>query len=262
MLIADSSITTHFKQRHQLDLSITYSNSENFNLRNHVRKRKKHPIGIEFSTDGFNTCCFLSASKPVSTADGDGVLTSSFSVSFLTTNTNVSTSTTAPTTSQVATENSLSMMAKSVASLVDTLTRFVEGQKRASSGISIRQSHQSRSRYRNHYSYYRRSYSWSPRRFSKCCTHYYGYQYGCWSPCPDLSLNGSKFNIDEEHKERYQYRDDNEEDEQQAGGNHEDVGNIVANSLGFTEKLPDFGFFLQILHYFRIVTDFSRILKK
>ena len=159
MLIADSSITTHFKQRHQLDLSITYSISENFNLRNHVRKRKKHPIGIGSSTDGFNTCCFLSASKPVSTADGDGVLTSSFSVSFLTTNTNVSTSTTAPTTSQVATENSLSMMAKSVASLVDTLTRFVEGQKRASSGISIRQSHQSRSRYRNHYSYYRRSYS-------------------------------------------------------------------------------------------------------
>ena len=42
---------------------------------------------------------------------------------------------------------------------------------------------------------------------------------------------------------RYQYRDDNEEDEQQAGGNHEDVGNIVVNSLGFTEKLPDFGFF-------------------
>ena len=63
-----------------------------------------------------------SGSEPVSTADGDVALTSTFSVSTATANTNVSTSNTAPTTSQVLTENRSSMMEKSIAPLGDTLT--------------------------------------------------------------------------------------------------------------------------------------------
>ena len=71
----------------------------------------------------------------------DRVLTSSFSVSTVTTNTNVSKPTTATTTSQVATENRMSVMEKSIACLVDTLTRFIEGQKRLSGGTASRQRH-------------------------------------------------------------------------------------------------------------------------
>ena len=70
-----------------------------------------------------------SGSEPVSTADGDEALTSSFSVSFVTSNTNVSIPTTAPTTSQVATEDHLSMIEKPIAYLGDTLTRFIESEK-------------------------------------------------------------------------------------------------------------------------------------
>ena len=36
----------------------------------------------------------------------------------------------------------------------------------------------------------------------------------------------------------------------------------VANSPGFTGRLPGFGYFSQIPHGFEIVTDFSRILKR
>ena len=75
------------------------------------------------------------ASEPVSTADSDRALTFCFSVSTVTTNT-VWISTTAPTTSQVTTENFLSMMEKSIASIGETLARFTEGQKRPSSGNS------------------------------------------------------------------------------------------------------------------------------
>ena len=69
----------------------------------------------------------------------DRALTSSFSVPTVTTNTNVSTPTTATTTSQVATENRMSVMEKSIACLVDNLTRFIEGQKRLSSDTASRQ---------------------------------------------------------------------------------------------------------------------------
>ena len=75
------------------------------------------------------------ASEPVSTAESDRALTFYFSVSTVTTNT-VWISTTAPTTSQVTTENFLSMMKKSTASIGETLARFTEGQKIPSSGNS------------------------------------------------------------------------------------------------------------------------------
>ena len=51
----------------------------------------------------------------------------------------MSTPTTATTTSQVATENRMSVMEKSIACLVDNLTRFIEGQKRLSSDTASRQ---------------------------------------------------------------------------------------------------------------------------
>ena len=84
-----------------------------------------------------------SRSEPLLTADGYGALTS--------TNTNVSTSTTARTASQVASGNRLSMMGKSIDSLGDTMARF--SPKRLSSGVSSRQTRQSRSMHRVHYSY-------------------------------------------------------------------------------------------------------------
>ena len=37
---------------------------------------------------------------------------------------------------------------------------------------------------------------------------------------PDLSLNASQSDIDDEHEERSHYRDENEEDVQQGVGNH------------------------------------------
>ena len=58
----------------------------------------------------------------------------------------MSTSTTAPITSQSPTKSSLSMMEKLIAGLGDTLSRFADGQTRASCGISSGQRNQSRSR--------------------------------------------------------------------------------------------------------------------
>ena len=140
-------------------------------------------------------------SEPVSAADGDEVLTSTFSVSTATANTNVSTANTAPITSQVATKNRLSMMEKSIASLDNTLTRFIQGQKKTNNGTSGRQGHCSRSRHRDHYSYYRRSRSRSPQIFNKSSRHYYGYQHGGWSPSSELSLNASQSEIDDKHED-------------------------------------------------------------
>ena len=120
-------------------------------------KEKSSKLALDFPPMGSAPALITSRSVPVSTADDDGALTSAFSVSTATANTNVSTSNTGPTTSQVATQNRLSMMEKSVASLGDTLTRFIQGQERPSSGTSSRQRHCSRSRHRDHYSYYRRS---------------------------------------------------------------------------------------------------------
>ena len=104
--------------------------------------------------------------------------------------------TTAPTASQVATENRLLMMEKSIASLSDTLTKINQGQKRPSTGISRSQRHRSRSRHRDHYYYYRRSRSRPPQRFSKSSRHYYSYQYFGRSPSSDFSLNASQSDID------------------------------------------------------------------
>ena len=179
-----------------------------------------------------------SGSEPVSTADGEGALTSSFSVSTITTNTNVSTPTIVTTTSQVAIKNSLSMMEKSIACLDDTLTRFIEGQKRPSGGTASKQRHRNRSRHKDHYSYYRRHPSRSPQRFNKSSRHYYGYQHGGQTPSPDLSLNASQSETDDEHKECSLYRDYNEEDQQQGDGNHEDVGNLLTQNQQTAVSVP------------------------
>ena len=120
-----ATATTNFKQGNQRKLSISYSNSKKFNLRNHLGE-KKCKLAFRWSQH-------LLLIHP------DRVLTSSFSVSTLTTNTNVSKPTTSTTTSQAATENRMSVMEKSIACLVDTLTRFIEGQKRLSSGTASRQ---------------------------------------------------------------------------------------------------------------------------
>ena len=142
-------------------------------------KEKSSKMALDFPPMVSAPAVITSGSEQsVSTADGDGAFTSSFSVSTVTTNTNVSTPTAAPTKSQVATENCLSMMEKSIACLDDTLTKFTEGQKRPSSGTASRQRHQSRSRQRDHYLYYRRSRSRSPQRFNETRRHYYGYQHG------------------------------------------------------------------------------------
>ena len=84
---------------------------------------------MNFPPIGSARALITSGSEPVSTANADGALTSTFSVSTETANTNVSTSNTAPTTSQVATENCLALMEKSIASLGDTLI-LIQGQKR------------------------------------------------------------------------------------------------------------------------------------
>ena len=147
--------TAYFKQGNQLKLSISCSNSENFNLRNYVGKRKSSKLALDFPLMVSVPVVITSVSEPLSTADGNGALNSIYSVSIATTNTNVSTPTTVSTTPQVATENRLSVIEKSIACLGDTLTRFVEGQKRPSSSTSSRQRHQSRSRHRDHCSYYR-----------------------------------------------------------------------------------------------------------
>ena len=183
-------------------------------------KEKNSKLALDFPPMVSALVVITFGSEPVSTADGDGPLTSSFSVYTVTTNTIVSTSTTAPTASHIATVNCLSMMEKSIACLGDTLTRFIEGQKIPSSGTSSRRRHQSRSRHRNHYSYYRRFRSRSPQNSVKSSRHYYGYQHGSRSPSPDLSLNASQSDVDEEHEERSHYRDENEEDVQQGDGNH------------------------------------------
>ena len=135
-------------------------------------------------------------------------------------------------------------MKKSIVCLGDTLTRFIEGQKRASSSTSSRQRHRSRSRHRDHYSYYRRSRSRPPQRFSKSSRHYYGCQHGSQSPSPDLSLNASQSDIDDEHEERSQHRDDNEEDEQQGGGTYEHEGNYnhFHNILRLFDTIANFLF--------------------
>ena len=165
------------------------------------RKEKSSKLVLDFPPMVSAPVVITSWSEPLSTADGDRTLTSSFSVSTLTTDTNVSTPT-VPTTSQLATENRL--MDKSVVCLGDTLTRFIEGQKRPSSGTASRQRNRSRGWHRDHYSYYKRSRSRSPQRFSKNTRHYYGYQHGSRSSSPDLSLNASQSEIDDEHEERFQ----------------------------------------------------------
>ena len=169
-------------------------------------KEKSSKLALDFLPTSSAPALITSGSEPVSKADGDGALTSTFSVSNATANTNVSTSNTAPTTSQVATENRLSIMEKSIASLSDTLTRLIQGQKRPSSGTSRRQRHCRRSRHRDHYSYYRRSRSRLPQTFNKSSRHCYGYQHGGRSPCPDLSPNASKSDIDDKHEEYSQIR--------------------------------------------------------
>ena len=85
-----------------------------------------------------------SRSDSLSKTNGDGALTSSQSVSSVTTNANLSTSTTPPATSQVAFKNRLSMMERPIPSIGKNLLKFIEGQKRPSSGNSSRQKHQSR----------------------------------------------------------------------------------------------------------------------
>ena len=130
-------------------------------------------------------------------------------------------------------------MEKSIASLGDTLTRFIQGQKRPNSGASGRQGHCSKSRHRDHYSYYRRSRSRSPQIFNKSSRHYYGYQHGGWSPSSELSLNASQSEIDDEHEECSQYKDENEENEQQQGdGNHEDVGDLLTQNQQTALSVP------------------------
>ena len=73
-------------------------------------KEKSSKLALKFTPMGSAPALITYGPEPVSTA---------------TANTNVSTSNTAPTTSQDATENRLSMMEKSIASLGDTLTRFI-----------------------------------------------------------------------------------------------------------------------------------------
>ena len=145
-------------------------------------KEKNSKLALDFPPMVSALVVITFGSEPVSTADGDGTLTSSFSVYTVTTNTIVSTSTTAPTASHIATENCLSMMEKSIACLGDTLARFIEGQKIPSSGTFSWRRHRSRSRHRNHYSYYRRFRSRSSQNSVKSSRHYYGYQHGSRSP--------------------------------------------------------------------------------
>ena len=89
-----ATATINFKQGNQLKVSKSCSNSENFNLRNHVGKRKK--VANWHTAPGVITF----GSELVSIADSDGSLISSFSVFTVTTNTNMSTPTTTPTTPQ------------------------------------------------------------------------------------------------------------------------------------------------------------------
>ena len=195
-------------------------------------------MALDFSPKVSALVVITFRSELVSTADGDGALTSSFSVSTVTTNTIVSTPTTAPTVSHIATENCLSMMEKSIACLGDTLTRFIEGQKIPSSGTFSWRGHRSRSRHRNHYSYYRRFRSQSPQNSVKSSRNYYGYQHGSRSPSPDLSLTASQSDIDDKHEERSHYRDENEEDVQQGDGNHWDVGNLFTRNQQTAVSVP------------------------
>ena len=101
-------------------------------------KEKSSKLALDFLPMISSPAVIKYGPESVSTADGDGALTSTFSVSTVTSNTNVSTPTTAPTTSQVSTENCQSVMEKSIACLDDTVTRFIEGQKIPSSGTSSR----------------------------------------------------------------------------------------------------------------------------
>ena len=77
-------------------------------------KEKSSKLALYFPLMVSAPVAITSGSEPVLTADGDGTLTSSFLLSTVTANTNVSTPTTAPTTSD-ATENRLSMMEKLIA---------------------------------------------------------------------------------------------------------------------------------------------------
>ena len=71
-----------------------------------------------------------SASEPVSTANGGGVVrNSSLSVYTLSTNTNASTSTATSTKSQDATKSCLLMIEKSIAILCNALIRFTKSQR-------------------------------------------------------------------------------------------------------------------------------------
>ena len=150
----------------------------------HVGKEKSSKLALDFPPIVSAAVVITSKYEPVSTADGDGTLTSNFSVSTVTTNTNVSTSIT-------ALKNIISYYWKSpvndgkiIACLGDTLRRFIKCQKRPSSGTSSSQKHQSRSRYRDHYSYYRWSNLQSPQRVSKSSRHHYVYQHAGRSPSP------------------------------------------------------------------------------
>ena len=92
-----ATATTNFKQGNQLKLSISCSNFESLVEETMSVKEKSSKLALDFPPMGSAPALITSAgSEPVSTADGDGVLTSTFSVSTATTNTNVSTSNTAP----------------------------------------------------------------------------------------------------------------------------------------------------------------------
>ena len=201
-------------------------------------KEKSSKLALGFSPMISTPVVFTSGSEPVSTADGDGALTSTLSVSTVTTNTNVSTSTTDRTTSQVATENPLWMMKKPIAFLGDIITTFTESQKRTSSSAVSGQRHQSRSRYKDHYSYYTRSCSQSPRILKKSSRHHYGYLHGGRSPSPDLSLNDSQLETDDGYGEHSQHRDKNDKDEQQGNGSYENVGNLLNRNQQTAVPMP------------------------
>ena len=177
-------------------------------------KGKSSKLSLGFPPIVSASVVFTYGSEPISIAGVDGTLTPTLSVATVTINTNVPTPTTAPATSQVATENCLWMMGKSIVCLGDTLTRFIEDQKITSSSTCSRQRNLCRSRHKDHYSYYKRSCLRSPQRFTKSSRHYFGYQRGGRSSSPGLSLNVSQSEVDDKHGKRFQYRHENEEDEQ------------------------------------------------
>ena len=74
-----------------------------------------------------------SRSESLSKPNGDGALTSSLSVSSVTTNANLSTSTTPLATSQVAFKND----GNANSSIGKNLLKFIEGQKRPSRAIPV-----------------------------------------------------------------------------------------------------------------------------